>query len=75
MKKKLISILIPFFNEKGALKPLVYELKEIEKLITDPLEQEIKGVIGLIEIESTSSEGIRSLILSWMSSSSISPST
>jgi multidrug efflux pump subunit AcrB len=31
---------------------------EIEKLITDPLEQEIKGVIGLIEIESTSSEGI-----------------
>ena len=32
--------------------------EEIEKLITDPLEQEIKGVIGLIEIESTSSEGI-----------------
>ena len=32
--------------------------EEMEKLITDPLEQEIKGVIGLIEIESTSSEGI-----------------
>ena len=32
--------------------------EEIEKLVTDPLEQEIKGVIGLIEIESTSSEGI-----------------
>ena len=32
--------------------------EEIEKLITYPLEQEIKGVIGLIEIESTSSEGI-----------------
>ena len=31
--------------------------EEMEKLITDPLEQEIKGVIGLIEIESTSSEG------------------
>ena len=32
--------------------------EEMEKLITDPLEQEIKGVIGLIDIESTSSEGI-----------------
>jgi len=32
--------------------------EQMEKLITDPLEQEIKGVIGLIEIESTSSEGI-----------------
>ena len=32
--------------------------EEMEKLITDPLEQEIKGVIGLVEIESTSSEGI-----------------
>lgn len=31
MKKKLISILIPFFNEEGALPPLLNELKEVEK--------------------------------------------
>ena len=41
MKKKLISILIPFFNEEGALKPLVNELKEIEKLISSKYDFEI----------------------------------
>ncbi len=32
--------------------------EEIEKLVTNPLEEEIKGVKGLVELESSSYEGI-----------------
>lgn len=53
--------LFPEINSSNIFVTTIYpgnNAEEIEKLITDPLEQEIKGVIGLIEIESTSSEGI-----------------
>ena len=53
--------LFPEINSSNIFVTTVFpgnNAEEMEKLITDPLEQEIKGVIGLIEIESTSSEGI-----------------
>jgi len=53
--------LFPEINSSNIFVTTVFpgnNAEEMEKLITDPLEQEIKGVIGLIGIESTSSEGI-----------------